>query len=173
MLEEDGPRTPVIVIPQTPQHETPTVGDKGGTPDDADQKGKKAGTKKSGTKVGTKHSDTGEGTKHSPIPIGAAADEPTTPIAVTPITGRHASWAEDFNPLPHYITSRNSKTGFRGVSFAGRKGYTYRVKVGNKTKHRTDDLHEACQVFYDLKQAERKQRKAEKKRSKLDDLTFE
>ena len=106
------------------------------------------GTKKSGAAVGTKKTVTED---------------------------RHENWPADFTPKPYYIRSAKSKTGFRGVHFVTDSGNKkrnccYRVKLGNNTICRTNDLHEACEALHAEKQ-KLKQQKEEK--SVLDDLSYD
>ena len=89
---------------------------------------------------------------------------------------RHANWPADFTPKPHYIRSRRSKTGFKGVSIDSKnRGSAYRVKSRNNTLLRTNDLHEACQCFAAYREeveAEEKEKKDKANSSVLDDLSF-
>ena len=124
------------------------------------------GTKKTGAAVGTKKTGAAVGTKKTGAAVG-------TKKTVT--EDRHENWPADFTPKPYYIRSAKSKTGFRGVHFvtdSGNKKRTccYRVKVGNNTICRTNDLHEACEALHAEKQ-KLKQEKEEK--SVLDDLSYE
>ena len=101
------------------------------------------------------------------VTLGAKSEDPLgTKKTVT--EDRHKSWPEDFTPQPHYHRIRNSTTGFKGVSYEKGRSAQYRVKVGNRTVHRTNDLHEACETFYVEKQKMQKN----KKKSQLDDLKF-
>ena len=128
--------------------------------------------------TGTKTADT-SGTKSvntkKTVTLGAKSEDPLgTKKTVT--EDRHKSWPEDFTPQPHYYRSRNSSTGFKGVSFINRNetGRTaqYRVKVGNTTVHRTSDLHDACEVFYMQKKKLKQNKKKKAPQSPLDDLKF-
>ena len=94
---------------------------------------------------------------------------------------RHSSWPSNFTPKAYYKRSKNSTTGFRGVSIENdnikNRTSTYRVKIGNSTIVRTDDLHDACEAYYEEDQKRKKVKEEEKandkNRSKLDDLDFE
>ena len=113
-------------------------------------------------------------------PVGTTGTKPvgTKPVGTKPVgtkrgQDRHASWPDTFTPKPHYVRSRNSKTGFMGVSIDTRRGSAYRVKVRNVTIYRGFDLHEACEVFYNEKSLLYKQAAASKNKTPLDALTFQ
>ena len=91
---------------------------------------------------------------------------------------RHSSWPLDFTPKPYYIRSKNSSTGFRGVSIdkdKKRRSTEYRVKFRNHTIARKSDLHSACEAFYLKKTEVQRQKKNSKSetKSKLDELNFD
>ena len=101
----------------------------------------------------------------------------TTAVTTTVVTmERHTNWPADFTPKPHYIRSRRSKTGFKGVSIDSKnRGSAYRVKSQNNTLLRTNDLHEACQCFAAHREqvdAEEHAKKDKAISSVLDDLSF-
>jgi hypothetical protein len=134
-----------------------------------------ASEKKVATAAGPKLEVAVEGPKLEGPKLEVPAAGPTViDLADSPSpsdTGPKEEAGDTFVAQDHYIRSKQSRSGFKGVSYEPHRK-TWRVKYQGSTIGRFDTQAAACQKYFDQKQAE-KQVKEFEKREWYDDLSFD